>query len=167
MPAAKYLALIAGVKSQVTATITGGTAGQDGAIVCLDAGGRLDASVLPVGIGADVVATTAGEALAAGDFVYITSSGTAMKAGAGVAGREAVGFVLASAANSAAVTVYLEGRNTALSGLTAGTRYYLSETAGGVTPTPVAGAGKKHQFVGVALSATSINTEMDDYYILA
>lgn len=64
--------------------------------------------------------------------------------------------------------VYLEGRNTALTGLTAGTRYYLSaDTPGAVTATPVTGAGKRHQFLGRALSATSISYEADDSITLA
>lgn len=163
MAAKSYLSLIAGVRTLVAGVVVGGTATQDGALLALDANGRIDNSVLPVGIGADTFTSTAGEALAAGDLCYVTAAGTIMKAGAGAAGTVCQGFVLASSANSASATIYFEGRNTSLTGLTAGTRYYLSETAGGVTATPVTGTGKRHQFIGRAVSATSLDFEADDF----
>jgi hypothetical protein len=164
----KYIALLAGLEQEVEGTVAGGTAAQNGKIVALGTDGKLDASLMPVGIAADVFATTAGEALTAGDFVYITATGTARKASATSGGNPAVGFVLTSAANAASVTVYFEGSNTALTGLTVGARYYLSSaTAGGVTATPVSGAGTLHQFLGRAYSATAISTEIDDHIVRA
>lgn len=162
MAAKSYLSLIAGIRTLVAGVVVGGSAAQDGALVALDVNGRLDNSVLPVGIGADTFTSTAGEALAAGDLCYVGPAGTILKASAGTAGVVCEGFVLVSSANAAPATIYFEGRNTSLTGLTAGTRYYLSETAGGVTATPVSGAGKRHQFVGRAVSATSLNFEADD-----
>lgn len=165
----RYIALsAAGIETEIEGTVTGGTAAQTGKIVALDAAGKLDTSLMPVGIGADVFATTAGEALNAGDFVYITSTGTARKASAASGGNPAVGFVLAAAANAAACTVYFEGSNTGLTGLTVGARYYLSDTAaGGVTATAVAGTGKLHQYLGRAYSATAITTEVSDHIVRA
>lgn len=165
----KYIALAAtGIETEIEGTVTGGTAAQNGKIVALDTAGKLDASLMPVGIGADVFSTTAGEALNAGDFIYITSAGTARKASAASGGNPAVGFVLTSAANAASVLVYFEGSNTALTGLTVGSRYYLSSaTAGAVTATPVSGAGTLHQYLGRAYSTTAITTEISDHVVRA
>lgn len=166
----KYLGRNAttGLVTETEATVTGGSAAQNGRILALDATGRIDSTVLPVGIGADTYAGTAGEALAAGDFVFIKSDGTVSKASAATTGTQADGFVLAASANAASALVYFEGRNTALTGLTVGSRYYLSDTTpGGVTATPVSGAGKKHQFLGRAVTSSSIAFEGDDVIVLA
>jgi hypothetical protein len=166
----KYLARDAatGRLREIPGTVTGGSAGQAGDLVALDGGGRLDTTVLPVGVGADTFAGTAGETLTAGDFCAVDSTGNVVRASAASAGRDAIGFVLSSAANAAAVTLYMEGRNTSLSSLTPGARYYLSDTTpGGVTTTPVAGAGKRHQFLGTAITSTSIAFEAEDGITLA
>lgn len=109
-------------------------AGDSGKIPALDSAGLLDSSFMPVGVGADTAPITASEALTAGDFVniHISSGIKVRKADATTAGKEADGFVLASVSSSATATVYFRGSNTAVSGLTAGTEYVLSTTAGGV-----------------------------------
>jgi hypothetical protein len=166
----KYLNrdLATGRVAEVEGTVVGGTNAQAGDILALDETGRIDPSVLPVGVGADVTVAPAGEALTAGDFVYIAADGSVNLAIADVGGFDAIGFVLDSVAAAAAATVYFEGRNTSLSGLTVGSRYYLSDvTPGGVTLTPVDGAGKRHQFLGKAITATSISFEADDGILLA
>lgn len=158
MAAKKFLRLIAGVITEIAGTITSAGAGNDGDFVVLDATGRLDTSVMPVGIAADTVAITTSEALAAGDFVNIwTSSGAKVrKADATVAGKEAHGFVLASSSSGGTATVYFEGSNTQVSGQTAGV-VYLTTTAGTASSTPPSGSGNVVQVVGFATSATNIN----------
>jgi hypothetical protein len=163
----KYIGLINGTMTEVEAKTTSSGASDSGKVVALDGTGRLDTSMMPVGIGADTMTANAFEALAAGDFVYIKTDGTVAKASAGVSGVPSVGFVISAVSLGQPATVYFEGRNTALSGLTIGSRYYLSETAGGATTTPVTGAGKKHQVLGTAVSATTISFEADDYVVLA
>lgn len=154
--------------SEVEGTVTGGTVTQAGDIVALDGTGRLDASVMPVGIGADAASLEAGEALTAGEFVYISNTGTVRKASANVGGFDAMGFVLDNATAGANVLVYFEGRNTALGGLTPGQRVYLSTTAGSYTITPVtAPAGARHQFLGKAITVDSISFEPTDGITLA
>jgi len=75
---------------------------------------------------------TAGEALTAGNLVYITSTGTIMKADANTIGKEAVGYVPSSISNGASgAMVRGQGQITGLSGLTAGTLYVLSNTTTG------------------------------------
>jgi len=164
MPAKSFLRLVSGVITAITGTVTSAGAANDGDFPVLDGTGRLDSSVMPVGIAADTYTSTAGEILAAGAFVYITSTGTISNANAASGGNAARGFVLAASAAAAAATIFFEGRNTALATLTIGARYYLSDaTAGGVTATPVSGAGKKHQFLGYAVTASSLDAEIDDF----
>lgn len=142
----------------VNATTTSAGAGDEGKLPALDAAGRLDVSVLPVGIGADVQVLTTSEAVASGDLVNIWNSTGAKvrKADATVAGKEAHGFVLVGAGSGASVTVYFEGSNTAMAGLTPGTQF-LSTTAGASTGTAPSGTGNVVQRVGFAVSATTMN----------
>lgn len=123
-----------------------------------DASGRWDQSLMPVGVVPDTQTANASGALSAGDLAYVVvTTGLIARATAAAAGNPAVGFVLAASLTGAPATIYFSGRNTAVSGLTPGTRYYLSDaTPGGVTATPVTGSGKLHQFVGVAATATSL-----------
>lgn len=165
----KYIALITGVQQEVAATITGGSAAQDGKIVALDATGRLDSTLMPVGIGADTATGTANEALsAANPFVYIKSDGTFANASAASGGNPCIAFVNASFASAATATIFFQGRVTGLTGLTPGARYYLSDTTpGGLTLTPVSGTGKLHQYLGRAINSTSLTFEADDHVIKA
>jgi hypothetical protein len=129
--------------------------------------GKLDQSLMPAGMGADVLTVTASEALSAGDFVNIHTGGV-RKADAAAAGKEADGFVLDAVSSGQPATVYFEGRNTGLTELTVGARYYLSAaTAGAVVTTPPAATGNVVQFLGRASEATSIAFEATDGVILA
>lgn len=167
MAAKTFQRLVSGILTTITGVITSAGAANDGDVVVLDATGRLDASVMPVGIAADTFTSTAAEALAAGAFVYITNTGTIANASAGAGGNAARGFVISASASAGAATIFFEGRNTGLATLTIGARYYLSDaTAGGVTATPVSGAGKKHQLLGYAVTATTLDAEIDDFIAL-
>lgn len=120
---------------------------------------------MPVGIGADTASVVTSEDLAAGDFVNIwDDSGTpkARKADATATGKEAVGFVLASSTSGNNATVYFEGSNTQLSGMTPGARQYLSTTAGGRTETAPSTASNVVQYLGRAISATVLSFEPSD-----
>jgi hypothetical protein len=171
MPAKKYIALVSGRLQEVQATVTSSGAADDGKIVALDSSGRLDSSVLPVGVGADTATIVASEALAAGDFVNIhnvSGSPRVRKADASTTGKEAHGFVLSAVSAGANATVYFEGQNTQVTGRTPGARQYLSATTpGAATETPPSGSGQVVQYLGVAVSATSISTEIEDGIILA
>ena len=66
------------VPYEVEATVTSTGVAEAGDVVALDANGKLDMSVLPTGIGADVAIILASENLGAGDFVNIyNNAGTA------------------------------------------------------------------------------------------
>ena len=130
--------------------------------------GRIDVSVLPTGVGADTAVINASEALAAGDLVNIwNNSGTAnvRKADASTAGKEAHGFVLAAVASGASATVYFEGTNTQMTGLTPG-RQYLSTTPGKTSATAPTGSGQVVQVVGFAVSATAMNFQSNPPIVL-
>lgn len=167
---AKPLQIVGGLPTEVPANVTSAGAADAGKLVQLDSTGRLDSSVLPVGIGADTKILPATEALAAGDFVNIyDAAGTASvrkaDASAASAGKRAHGYVLAAVTSGASATVYFESANGQKTGLTAGLTYVLSNVApGGVLPLASAPTAAGHilQVLGVATSATEINVEIGD-----
>lgn len=164
---AKPLHLVNNVPTEVPAVAVSAGAGDAGKLPELGADGRLHTSVMPPGIGADTKVIQASEALAAGDFVTIHDVGGAARirkadAADGVVGK-AHGFVLDNVASGANGTVYFEGPNTALTGLTAGVTYALSHTApGGVVALADASTTAGHivQELGVATAAGEINVEI-------
>lgn len=158
---AKYLRIgTTGLPTEEATVLNSAGSGDAGKIPELDNTGRLTNSVMPVGIGADVKVANTGEALSAGNLVYISAAGTVFKADANAVDKAAIGFVLASSASGASATVYFEGTITGLTGLTAGTRYFLSDTAtGGTTTTIPTNPGDIVQLVGTAISATELSFE--------
>ncbi len=154
----------------VNGTATSAGAGDTGKLVVLDSTGRVDTSMMPVGIGADTASLTASEALAAGDLVNVwNDAGTAKirKADGSTSGKEAHGFVLAAVSSAALGTVYFEGTNTQVTGLTAGAQFLSGTTAGAATVTAPTGTGKVVQRVGFATSATALNFQSNDPIVLA
>ena len=149
---------------------TSAGASDAGKIGALDASGRWDASMMPVGIGADTASIVASEILAAGDLVNIwNDGGTAKvrKADGSTAGKEANGFVLAGVAALASATVYFEGTNTQCTGLTPGVQFLSGTIAGKSLSTAATGTGKIVQRVGFAISATAMNFDQNDPIVLA
>ena len=166
----KYLALNAGIPTETEATTTSAGAGDAGKVVALDAAGKLDSTMMPTGLGADISVIAASENLSAGDFVSVWNDGgtpKVRKADASTAGKHAHGFVLSSVTSGANASVYHEGHNTGVTGATAGDVYLSATTAGGFTSTPPSGTGQVVQKLGVAVSATSINAEIGQQFILA
>lgn len=159
MPAQKFVALVSGELAEVAATVASAGAGDDGKLVARDASGRIDASNMPVGIGADTKTITTSEALTAGDLVNIhdATGARARKADSSNA-REVHGFVLSSFGSGASALVYFEGTITGLTGLTPGARMYLG-TAGAATATAPSTATHISQRVGTATSATEVSFE--------
>lgn len=160
MAANKYVALIAGKWKEVFGLVISAGVGDANKIVALDSTGKLDTSVLPVGVGAEVITAVASEALSAGDFINVyDNAGTinVRKADATTNGKPAHGFVLAAVISSGTATVYsISNTNTQLTSLTIGVDYYLSTTPGGVTTTPPSTAGNVVQFLGRAHSTTAL-----------
>lgn len=166
---AKYLERSAatGRVTEVQPVTVSAGAGDASKIVQLGADGTLDASVMPAGIAADSVTALSNGTITARDLVYVETAGTIARASAAAAASAAMGWATTGVATGVSVTMQVEGKITGLSGLTPGARYYLSETPGAITLTPVTGAGKIHQYVGRALSATVLDFEPDDPIVLA
>lgn len=160
MAAKKFLRFVSGVFTEVFGVQSSAGAANAGDIVALDDTGRLDNSLMPVGIGADTKSITTSEALAAGDWVNIWNStgAKARKADATTAGKETHGFVLAAASSGASALVYFEGTNTQVTGQTPGP-VFLQTTAGTGGATIPSASGNVVQRIGVALSATEVNFE--------
>lgn len=152
----------------LNATVSSAGAGDSAKIVQLDGTGKIDTTVLPVGVGPDAAIIAASENLAAGDFVNIhdSSGAKARKADATTAGKEAHGFVLSAVASGNNATVYFEGTNTGVTSATPGP-VYLATTAGGFVGTTPSSSGNVVQRLGVAISATAINFEPDPPVVLA
>lgn len=171
MAAKKLLRLVSGRIQEIVATVISGGVANDGDIPALDGTGRLDVSVMPVGIVADTVSATATEAISSGDFVNLFLNGGVLscrKADATAAGKEANGYSLAAISSSAVGAIHQDSTNTALSGLTIGATYYLSAaTPGGVVTTPPSSTGNVVQVIGKATSATALHFEPNDGVILA
>ena len=160
-----------GHRTEVEALVSSAGAGDAGKVVGLDAAGKLDTSVMPVGIGADTAVLPSSENLTAGDFVNIWNDAGTLKvrkadASGGIA-KKADGFVLANVTSPANATVYFEGTNNQLTGLTLGAIYFLSATPGAPTVTVPTTAGHIRQVVGKAVSTTAMTTEIDEPIIRA
>jgi hypothetical protein len=153
MSSNRFLTLVSGVQTLVEAIATSAGAGDANKVIRTSGDGRLDSSLMPSGIGAQTVTATATEALVAGDWVNLTATGVRKADNSN--NRPVHGFVLASVANAATATIYTAGLNTARTGLTTGTQYFLS-TAGAQTATAPTAAGTIVQTIGVAINATTI-----------
>lgn len=164
MAAPKYIQrdVATGKLKEIAATETNAAE----SIVSTGAGGTIDPSLLPD----EPVATfTAGENIAAGAMVYIKSDGKVWNASAAAGGNQAHGFCIAGITSGNPGTVYLgNGRNTGVSGLTVGARYYLStSTPGGVQSTVPTGAAALDQFIGYASAVGELDVTITDSIILA
>lgn len=161
----KFLTVINGIASVVTAIASSGGAGDANKIIATGSDGKIDPTLMPTGIGASTESIQASENLAAGDFVNlhdVSGSSRVRKADASN-GRLAHGFVLAAATSGQNATVYQQGKNTALSGLSAGQTRWLSASAAGTsTATPPSTAGQTLQVLGVCYSATMLLFEFNE-----
>ena len=160
MAAKKFLRLVNGVLTEIFGVQTSAGAGNAGDLVSLNDTGRIDNSMMPVGIGADTATITASETLAAGDWVNVWNGAGAevRKADATTAGKEAHGFVLSAVTSGNPATVYFEGTNTQVTGQTPGP-VYLQTTAGAGGATIPSASGNVVQQIGVAVSATAVSFE--------
>ena len=160
MAAKKFLRLVNGVLTEIFGVQSSAGAANAGDLVALDDTGRLDNSLMPVGIGADTTVIPASETLAAGDWVNVWNSTGAKvrKADATTAGKEVHGFVLAAVASGANATVYFEGTNTQVTGQVPGPVYLQTVAGQGGAAVPTA-SGNVVQRIGTAVSATSVNFE--------
>jgi hypothetical protein len=169
MAANKYLASITGRIKEVLGLVVSTGAPDANKIVALDAAGKLDISLMPTGVGAEVTVAASFENLTAGDFVNLFLSAGVIKvqkADATNNAKPAHGFVLANVTAPADATVYrLSNLNTAVAGLTIGSDYFLATTPGSLTATPPSAAGNIVQPLGRAALATSIVLANEQFWV--
>lgn len=158
----------AGGLLEVIAKQVGG-AGSENKIPSLDASGRLDATMMPTGIGAETSSLEAFGNLAAGDLVNVFSDGGVMKvrlADASSAVAPANGFVLSAFTTGQTALVYWGGLNSAITGATAGPNY-LSTTPGKITTVAPSASGNIVQRIGWAITATNMFFTPREHILLA
>lgn len=168
--AQKFLRDLSGVITELEGLVTSVGAGDAGKIPALDSNGKLDITLMPAGIAAEVSIIATSENLAAGDFVNLHNSTgiKARKADASSSAKWAVGFVLAGVTAPANATIYaVSNKNTQLSGRTVGALQYLSTTPGGVTETAPSAAGNVVQCLGCAESATEMVFQGFSWFVKA
>ena len=166
MAGEKFLQLNNGVPTGKEAIQISSGAADAGKIPALDAAGKFDASMMPVGVAAEADSATASEALSAGDFVnpYASSGLKARKADASAVGKAATHFCLAAVANAATGTFYrISQLNNQRTGMTPGATQYLStSTPGGTQETVPSVTGQVVQRLGIARSATELIFQPSD-----
>lgn len=119
-----------------------------------DSGGTKGYFPLPTGAGETY---TAGEDIGAGDLVYVSASGTVMKADANTAAKAAVGFAPSAITNGLSGTIIFHAGKITTTGLTLGAWYYLSNSTTGAFATHASltfATGDIQQKVGIAESTT-------------
>lgn len=157
----KFLNLTSGQVSQEAAISTSTGAADAAKIIKLDSAGKLDSTLMPIGVGAETRSVIASEALSAGNLVNLYNNAGVLnmrKADGTAAGKPADGFVLAAVTATSTGTVYPEEAViSGLTGLTPGDDIFLSvATAGLATAVVPTGTAKVAQLVGKALSATEV-----------
>lgn len=158
-----FLARVNGRIQQLFAIVTSSGASDAGKIPALDSAGKLDATLLPSGIGANVVTAVAAEAIGAGKYVelFVDSGTLKMRLADNSNGRVAWGYVQSAVASAASGTAYrLNTINANHSGLTPGSEYWLGVTGGVIDEPldPTTDTGKVCQYLGRAKSATELVT---------
>jgi hypothetical protein len=170
MAAKKFLTIVSGVKTLLSALTTSSGAGDEGNLVALNSSGKVDATMMPAGIGADTCVANASETLSAGDMVNLwDDAGTlkARKADATAAGKECDGFTSEGVNSGDPATITLDGTLSGLSGLTIGAHYFVSTTPGTITLTAPSTGGNVYQSVGKAKSATELIFERGEPITIA
>lgn len=154
----KYISINAsGDKQEVAGTAVSTGVAEAGKIVALDTNGKIDPTMMPAGVAAEVKVLPTSENLGALDMVSVydaSGTSTARKADKSN-GRACSGYVLAAVTSPANANVYTDGIIPGLSGMTPGATQYLDD-AGGITETPTTTTNEILQRVGVALSATEM-----------
>lgn len=107
---------------------------------------------------------TAGETITAGQPVYLDSATKTYKlSDADAAGKQAVrGIALNGASSGQPLTIHRQGDLTIGATLVAGSRYYLSGTAGGIAPEADLAAGDEVILLGIATSTSVLAVLIHD-----
>lgn len=170
----KYLSLdkTDGNIKEVEGIINSGGIVSAGKIIATDSAGRIDMTLMPVGVGNDARIMEASEDLVAPCQVNIHYDAGVSKARKADAsnGRRTHGYVVVDVTEGNLVTVYMEGTIASYTDLIPGTDYFLSD----VTPGGIVGAANLPstasyivQRVGWAISTTELSFEPETPIVLA
>lgn len=135
--------------------------------ITVDADGRITAAASGNGMGETY---TAGETIAARDILYTSASGTVMKADATNKAKAAQAVTQAAISNAATGSVFFTGKRiTGFTGLTAGERYFLSNSTPGAIALFSAltfnTTGHIIQCVGIAESSSVLRFEVHPFTV--
>lgn len=162
----RFLARVGGFTEQVFALVTSTGVADAGKIVATDATGKLDASLMPAGIGGGAVPIVgiSDGVITAGSFVSFYASGGVLSVKlASNTDKPADGYVTEDYVADDPAEVYpLDDTNSHLTGLSVGSTYWLGE-GGAVIDVPldeslIGNVGKYSQQLGIAISATELRT---------
>lgn len=159
MPIDKYIHDDAGTLTERELNDVSAGAADAGKGVALDSTGKIDLTMMPVGIGPDVSVLEVTDSVAAGDFVSIwqeTGVAKARLADASSIGKQADGFVESAFTAGQVATIFHTGINGNLAALDQGVEYYLSTTPGKVTDVVPQAPGNSVQRIGKSISATEL-----------
>lgn len=121
------------------------------------------AGVVPVD-GASILHGTSGETITAGKNVYKSSTTNkfmlADSNSATAEARVATGVALCGSSLNQPISVQKSGPITIGGTLTAGVAYYLSDTPGGLCPVADVGTGEYSCIIGMAISTTVLNIDI-------
>ena len=164
-----FLDIVNGLITQIKPISTSAGVGDASKIPQTNAAGKLDLTLMPAEITAQAVTLPASEDLTAGDIVniWVDTGTTKVRKASGTASRSAEGYVSAGFLTGATATIYTQGFNNNLTGLTPGGRCWLG-ASGAVTQTaPSSGSGGISQIVGTAVSATQMEFTPLDSIVLS
>lgn len=159
-----FLSIQSGVTKLLTAISSSSGVADANKIVATGSDGRIDNTLMPVGIGVDTKTFPSSENLSAGNYVNIWDDTGTLKVRKADAsnGRAANGFVLAAVTSPNNATVYLRGENTQVSGRSIGPVWLSNTVAGEGTQTPPTyNTGDIMQILGFSTAATSDYFEYD------
>ena len=168
----KVLRRVSGQTVQYTPVQTSAGAADAGKIPALGPDGKFDTSMYNPGSGVSTRPIVASEAIGAGKFVneYSNAGTLNVRLADNSNNRPAHGFVLSAVAASGTAAVYdMDLTNSALTGLTIGSDYFLGTAGGVITPAldaTTAATGSIDQKLGKALSGTELKTQDFDFVVL-
>lgn len=159
-----------GSNATVSGITTSSGAVDAGKIPQLGPIGKLDISFFPDASlsTSPYIGVVTSESLDAGDLVNIYNYGGAKcRKAYATAGRDAYGYVISAVSYGSMASIYSNGNNISVVGLTPGQQYLSATIPGKCTSIPPSGSGVVLQKVGFATSATSLTFQRETPIILA
>jgi hypothetical protein len=160
----KFLTIVGNAVRLVQAVVSSAGPSDANKLISTNSGGVIDPSLLPAGVELQVQAIQTTENLSAGNFVniYLDAGNKRCRLADASNNRPANGYVIAAFTLGNPANVYFSGKNSALTGLTAGVQFLSATIAGTSTATAPSAAGTLRQSLGNAISATELTFEYNE-----